>query len=70
MYDDVKIELKQTKGTIDRLKYVAAKGRIRTLQRIRRVQEQEQLKELEKEMVAEATKEAVRPEADKPVKKG
>lgn len=59
MYDDVKIELKGSKETLARLKYVAAKGRIRTLQRIRQVQEEEQMKELEKVLVKEATSTAI-----------
>lgn len=65
MYEDVKIDLKKTKETIDRLKYVAAKAKFRTLQRIRQQQDEEKLRELEKTLVAEATK-----AAEKPVKKG
>lgn len=48
MYDDVKIELKKVKKTLTRLDYVREKARIRTLQRIKMIQDEERLKELEK----------------------
>lgn len=70
MYDDVKIELKKTKETVDRLQFVAAKGRIRTLQRIRKIQEDEELKELEKGLTQQAMKEATKPPVAQTVKKG
>lgn len=65
MYDDVKIELKKTKKTLDRQLYVAAKARIRTLQRIKRQQDEEKLKEFEENFMKEAASEAT-----KTVKKG
>jgi len=49
MYDDVKIELKKVKKTLSRLDFVREKARIRTLQRIKLIQDEERLKELEKE---------------------
>jgi hypothetical protein len=64
MFEDVKIELK-SKETIDRLKYVAAKARLRTLQRIKRVQDEEAMKQLEKDLIKQAKE-----ESQKPVKKG
>lgn len=68
MYDDVKIELKQVKKTLTRLDYIREKGRIRTLQRIKMIQDEERLKELEKQIVDDAEKKA--PEKKAPVKKG
>lgn len=52
MYDDVKIELKKVKKTLGRLDIVREKGRIRTLQRIKMQQDEEQMKELEKQALS------------------
>lgn len=65
MYDDVKIELKQVKKTLTRLDYVREKARIRTLQRIKMIQDEEHLKALEHQVVEEAEEKVAAPVAKK-----
>ena len=52
MYEDVKIELKKVKKTLTRLDFVREKAKIRTLQRIKMIQDEERIKELEKQSLS------------------